>query len=145
MDRNEIRRLQKAARDNNKIALFEWGDQFENQIRNELTKKFDDYYHYQLLDSIDNLLVALCYTALFSESTPELNENNLSDFMDDLFVTIDMFSRGEYSPKDYYDKLKECKINIDDILKNKEKFIEVREGYKYMIDNCKGEDRNANN
>ena len=41
MDKNEVRRLEKAARDKNREKLFEWGNQFENQLRTELEKEYE--------------------------------------------------------------------------------------------------------
>ena len=35
MDKNELRRLEKAAKEKDKKHLFEWGKQFEDQIRQE--------------------------------------------------------------------------------------------------------------
>ena len=145
MDRSELRRLQRAAKDNNKMALYEWGNQFENQIRIELKNEFEKYYHCVLLDSIDNLLIALCFTAIFSEAVPELNADNFEEFMDDLFATINMFNTGEYNPIDYYKQLKENGIDIDGILKNKERFMEVKKECEDIINYGRKEEENANN
>lgn len=145
MDRSELRRLQKAVKDNNKMALYEWGSQFENQIKNELRNEFEKYYHCVLLDSIDNLLIALCFTAIFSEAVPALNADNFEEFMDDLFVTINMFNTGEYNPMDYYKQLKENGIDIDGILKNKKEFMEVKKECEAIINYGRKEEENANN
>ena len=44
IDKNEVRRLEKAAREKDKRKLLDWAVQFEGQIRNELDKQYDDNY-----------------------------------------------------------------------------------------------------
>ncbi len=113
MDRNEVRRLQKAARDNNKLALGEWATKFENGIRREFEREYEKAFQAELAASIDNFLTATAYTALFSEET-HLDKDTLPSFMEDLFVTIDMFRTGEYSPEEYRDALKENGVEVED-------------------------------
>lgn len=113
MDRNEVRRLQKAARDNNKLALGEWATKFENGIRREFEREYERAFQAELAASIDNFLTATAYTALFSEET-HLDRDTLPSFMEDLFVTIDMFRTGEYSPEEYRDALKENGVEVED-------------------------------
>lgn len=113
MDRNEVRRLQKAARDNNKLALGEWATKFENGIRREFEREYEKAFQAELAASIDNFLTATAYTALFSEET-HLDKDTLPSFMEDLFVTIDMFRTGEYSPEEYRNALKENGVEVED-------------------------------
>jgi len=115
MDRSEIRRLQKAARDNNKMALAEWGTQFEDSIRRELEAVFEKRYEAELIQSIDNLIIAICFTGVFSESTA-WTKDNINEYMSDLFASLDMFRRGEYNVDDYIKQLKEYGIDLDDII-----------------------------
>lgn len=115
MDRAEIRRLQKAARDNNKLALAEWGTQFEDSIRRELEYKLNIKYENDLVEAIDNLIVAICFTGVFSESTA-WTKDNINEYMSDLFASLDMFRRGEYNVDDYVKQLKEYGIDLDDII-----------------------------
>lgn len=113
MDRNEIRRLEKAAKDKNKIKLAEWASQFEDSIRRELDSKYKAYYEDAMSEGIDNLLIAIAYTVKFSETT-NLSKKKLPEFMQDLFVTVDMFRRGEYTPAEYKSYLEECGVFFDD-------------------------------
>lgn len=113
MDRNEVRRLQKAARDNNKLALGEWATKFENGIRREFEREYEKAFQAELAASIDNFLTATAYTALFSEET-HLDKDTLPSFMEDLFVTIDMFRTGEYYPEEYKNALKENGVEVED-------------------------------
>lgn len=111
MDRNELRRLEKAARDKDIRKLGEWASQFEGQMRQE----FDKAYHDELENSINNFCTAIAYTAHFSEET-KLGKDKLPLFMEDLFVTIDMFRTGEYKPDEYRDILEQNGI-YDDLYK----------------------------
>lgn len=114
IDRNEIRRLQKAARDNNKIALYEWASQFENQIKRELELQYEEIYKDFLSTAIDNFIIALAYTLTFSEEFT-IGKDRVPDLLDDLFVTIDMFRTEEYLPEDYKKQLIEEGIFIEDV------------------------------
>ena len=100
LNRNEIRRLEKAAREKDKKHLFEWTIQFENQVAEMLRKEYEQAYQDELASSIDTFLIAVAYTAKFSETT-NLNKDTLPEFMNDLLVTVDMFSTGEYKPEEY--------------------------------------------
>lgn len=113
INRNEIRRLQKAARDNNKIALYEWASQFENQIKQELELQYENIYKDYLSNAIDNFIIALAYTLTFSEEFT-IGKDKVPDLLADLFVTIDMFRTEEYLPEDYKKQLIEEGIFIDD-------------------------------
>lgn len=100
MNRNELRRLEKAARDKNKRKLDEWATQFENQISSELMKKYESSYSQQIQYIFDTILIANWYTLHFSEET-NLQKADIPSFIEDLLVTVDMFRTGEYTPEDY--------------------------------------------
>lgn len=104
INRNEIRRLQKAARDNNKIAIFEWASQFENQIKQELEPQYENIYKEYLSTAIDNFMIAIAYTLVFSEEY-KIDIDKVPKFLIDLLATVDMFRTGEYSPEDYKNQL----------------------------------------
>ncbi len=112
MDRNELRRLEKAARDKNKQKLFEWANQFETQLRNALDKEYEEKYKKDLQNAIDIFSIAIAYTLHFSESI-RLGAKRLPEFMEDLYVTVDMFRTGEYKPEDYKEELESCGIYIE--------------------------------
>ena len=84
IDMNEIRRLQKAARDGNKQHLADWFLQFDEQVRNEHKKYAEDVimkanremraeyekaFKEELAEAIDNYIIAIAYTLKFSELT----------------------------------------------------------------------------
>lgn len=118
MDRSDIRRLEKAAKDKNKLALAEWGYRFEEQIKNELKPQYEKWYQEQLDWSVDNLSLAVAYTFMYSEHT-SIKAEELPNFMEDLFVTINMFSTGEFKPEDYAEEMRKYGVHIDDIIKKR--------------------------
>lgn len=107
LNKNEIRRLEKAAKDKNKDKLMEWAMQFEEQI----AKHYEDYFKEELGISIDNFILTIVYTLHFNEVT-KFGNKRISDFMGDLLETIDMFRRGEAVPDDYREQLKKEGINV---------------------------------
>ena len=100
LNRTEIRRLEKAAREKDKKHLLNWAIQYDNQIRIE----YENAYQDELRHSINSFLTAVAYTAHFSEEI-NLGKDRLPAFMNDLFVTVDMFRTGEYNPDDYKEEL----------------------------------------
>lgn len=113
VSREELRRLEKAAREKNKSKLVSWMQQYENYIINLLRKEYDDAYHDEVISSVQNVLTAVAYTALYSEEN-YVDKDNIADYMSDLFATIDMYRTGEYKPADYKQALKEVGVDIDD-------------------------------
>ena len=108
LNRTELRRLEKAAREKDKRHLVEWANQYDNQIRLEYEKAYQD----EINHSINVFLTAVAYTAHFSEET-HLGKKKLPSFMSDLFVTIDMFRTGEYKPEEYKEELEKNGIYPD--------------------------------
>ena len=102
MDKNELRRLEKAARDKNKRHLMDWAMQFENQIRYEYEKAYEK----EIESSVNNFLVAIAYTLVFTEEI-KLEPGALAGVIEDLIVTVDLFRTGEQKPEDYMQALKE--------------------------------------
>ena len=58
LNRNEIRRLEKAAREKDKKHLLEWAIQFEDSIRRIFEKEYQD----EIQTSVDNFMIAVAYT-----------------------------------------------------------------------------------
>lgn len=109
VDMNEIRRLQRAAREKNISHLVDWLKQFDAQVRQDYEKAFK----HSLSDAIDNYVIAIAYALRFSEKT-KFGNKRIKEFMDDIFVTVDMFTKGEYNPEDYKKQLAESGITIFD-------------------------------
>lgn len=100
LNREELRRLEKAAREKDKKHLMEWAMAYEGMIRKEYEKAYED----EVQNAIDNFLVAIVYTLHFSEKT-KFGPKKLPEFMEDLMVTIDMYRTGEYKPDEYLEEL----------------------------------------
>lgn len=101
LDKNEIHRLKKAAKDNNISKLYDWANQLEYQLSQQYEKAFEQ----ELEDALENFILTIVYTLHFHEST-KFGKKRISEFMDDLLETIDMFKRGEAVPEDYKQQLK---------------------------------------
>lgn len=101
LNRDEIRRLQKAARESNKKYLYEWASQFEDMLRYRYNQEYKD----EVQSSIENLLLALMYTLYFSEETILTDKSAVVDFMTDLVTVIDGYRTGQYKPEDYKNEL----------------------------------------
>lgn len=112
MNRNELRRLEKAAREKDKTKLLDWASQFESQISSELIKRYEQSYHDQIQCAIDTFLVANWYALHFSEET-NLQKSDIASFIEDLLVTVDMFRTGEYTVADYEKILKDDGIVLE--------------------------------
>lgn len=102
LNKNEFRRLQKAAQDKNMDKIYDWAVQLEVQIDQEYDKELEK----ELAESIDNFILTIVYTLHFHEST-KFGNKRIEEFMRDLLETIDMFRRGEAKPEDYQKALKE--------------------------------------
>lgn len=104
-DRNELRRLEKAVLDKNKIAIFEWASQFEKQIRNQFTIQYDKKFDEELDEAISRFLIAIVYTLHFNEKCG-FGTKRIKDVLDDILATIERFKNGECTPEDYMNELK---------------------------------------
>lgn len=114
LGREEIRRLQKAARDGNKQKLTDWVFQFEGQMDTLIRKEYEQHYDDEINNSVSNFLIAIAYTAYFSEES-KVDKDNIAEYMADLFATIDMFRTGEYTPQEYKDELEKCGVIVDTV------------------------------
>ena len=100
VNKNEIRRLEKAAREKDKKHLDAWAKDFERQITIELKRQYDENFLEDITSFNNNILLALAYTLHFSEET-NYSSSKMKSFIDDFYTTIDMFRTKEYTPNDY--------------------------------------------
>lgn len=107
LNKDEIRRLEKAAREKNKVKLADWAKQFEEQI----SQYYEKYFQEELGKSIDNFILTIIYVLHFNELT-KFGSKRIDNFMADLLETIDMFRRGEAMPDDYREQLKKDGIIV---------------------------------
>lgn len=111
INRDELRRLEKAAKDKDKNKLKEWCRQFEQQVGFLYEKAYEKEFRETLSDAIDNFILTIVYTLRYNQNT-KFGKKRIDDFMQDLFVTIDMFRTGEYNPEEYREQLKNDGIII---------------------------------
>ena len=109
ISREEVRRLEKAAKDKNKQKLLDWANQFKEQLELELKDK----YYKRLAKSMDIVFLAVAYSLVFSENTKINSKDEVGEFMDDLLTTISLFENGEYNPNDYKEGLEKAGIFFD--------------------------------
>ena len=104
-DKNELRRLEKAAREKDKNKLIEWGTIFEKRIVDLYEKEYINI----LQDSINNFMIAMIFVLHFNERT-KFGVKRIDDFMDDFIEVVKGFSRGEFNPQEYEEMLNEDNI-----------------------------------
>ena len=126
----EIRRLEKAAKEKNKMKLMEWGIQFENQVKENFEKEYDRALKEDLGNCIDTFCLAIAYTLHFNEKT-KFGRDRLCDFLQDMFVTVDLFRKGEYNPEDYKKELEEYGIYFSDIKSIREKEYKINDENRF--------------
>lgn len=116
MDKEEFKRLERAmAKTNkkaNKQALYDWGIQFEETLLEKLRIEYEKKFKKDLATSIDYFVIAINYVLHFNEKC-KFGAKRLKDVMDDITATVDMFTRGEYSPEDYIKELKAAGIDLE--------------------------------
>ena len=106
MNKDELRRLEKAVKDKNKAKLYEWAVQFEEQVIDLYRNVYDKRYRDDIQEAIINYEIAVAYTMHFSEET-QFGQDQLTSFLEDLMVTLDMYRTGESDPTQYLEELKE--------------------------------------
>ena len=104
-DKNELRRLEKAAREKDKTKLVEWGTLFEKRI----IELYEQEYIKILQEGINNYMLVMIYSLHFNEKT-RFGKKRIDDFMEDFMATVNGFTTGEFKPEEYEDMLKEDNI-----------------------------------
>lgn len=107
LSREEFRNLKSFSRE----QMERWLQGYYNITYNSLRKEFNDAYKEELDSSVQNFITAIAYTLHFNDDV-HLQNDELTSFMDDLFVSVEMFRKGEYKPEDYREQLREDGIEI---------------------------------
>ena len=107
LSRDEFRTLKGFSKE----QMEKWLQGYYNVTYNSLRKEFNDAYKDELDSSVQNFITAIAYTLHYNEDV-HLQHDELNSFMEDLFVSVDMFRKGEYSPDDYREQLKEDGIVV---------------------------------
>ena len=107
LNRDEFRNLKSFSRE----QMEKWLQGYYNMTYNSLRKEFNDAYKDELDSSVQNFITAIAYTLHYNEDV-HLQRDELNSFMEDLFVSVEMFRKGEYNPEDYREQLREDGIEI---------------------------------
>ena len=107
LNRDEFRNLKSFSRE----QMEKWLQGYYNMTYNSLRKEFNDAYKDELDSSVQNFITAIAYTLHYNEDV-HLQHDELNSFMEDLFVSVEMFRKGEYNPEDYREQLREDGIEI---------------------------------
>ena len=110
-NRNEIRRLEKAARDKNKNKLIDWMDSFGSQISSFYYSLYNDKFSKELANSLDTIILTIIYT-LYTSKYIRVKPNDLDIILDELYKNIDSFRTGRYKLEDYEQILKKSGIDL---------------------------------
>lgn len=89
-----------------KEEMSRWLDLERSMTYNQLRREFEQAYKDELDCGVSNFLIAMWYTLHFNEDI-HLKNDELASFMEDLFVSVDLFRKGEYKPEDYEKELKD--------------------------------------
>ena len=107
LSRDEFRTLKGFSKE----QMEKWLQGYYNVTYNSLRKEFNDVYKDELDSSVQNFITAIVYTFHYNEDV-HLQHDELNSFMEDLFVSVEMFRKGEYRPEEYREQLREDGIEI---------------------------------
>lgn len=107
MTRDEYRKIKSLSKD----EMTKWLEYHNYMMNNNLRKQYEAAYKEEIDSSVQNFITAIAYTLHFNEDIT-LQKDELASFMDDLFVSVELFRKGEYNPEDYRTQLKEDGIEI---------------------------------
>ena len=107
LSRDEFRTLKGFSKE----QMEKWLQGYYNVTYNSLRKEFNDVYKDELDSSVQNFITAIVYTLHYNEDV-QLQHDELNSLMEDLFVSVEMFRKGEYRPEEYREQLKEDGIII---------------------------------
>ena len=142
LSRDDYRRIKNYSKE----EMTRWLDYHETMLYNLIRKDFEQQYQAEIENSVSNFLIAVWYTLHYNEEV-HLQRDELKSFMDDLYVSVDMFRKGEYTPDEYKqemedDGIKFSPFDYDKLYREKDgKYKKVNEETKKFIEewmaNCK--------
>ena len=113
VNRDDIRRLEKAAKDKDKRKLMDWASAFEFAISSEIYREYDKAFRDQLANSLDLFILTFMYT-LATDGNVTIKKNKAEYLLDTLMKNFDKFRTEEYKPEDYLGRLKSLGVNLID-------------------------------
>lgn len=109
---NELNRLHRCAKDNNKEKLREWGIDYDRRLKEQYNKIYLERHIERFTQSIKDLDIATIFTLHFNENL-HLNEEEIIDFMNDVRATERGFYKDGYTRQDYIKMLEDDGINME--------------------------------
>lgn len=113
INREEIRRLEKAAREKDKKHLSDWAKSLEYRLSADIQKYYEKVYKDELANAIDTFILTIIYT-LYNDSNIIIKKGKVPLFLDNLLKNIDRFRTGEAKKEDYEHYLTKDDIQIKD-------------------------------
>lgn len=92
-------------------AINEFAKEYEKTVISEYRREFEQLFEENLGKAIDRYLIAIAFTLHFGEAT-KFGNKRLSSVMKDLQETVEMFSRKEYTAKEYLKMLEDDNIDM---------------------------------
>lgn len=131
LTRDEYRKIKGFSRE----EMSKWITYHNKLMGVQLQKQYEAAYKDEIDSSVQNFIAAIGYTLHYNEDI-HLDPDKMASFMDDLFETVDMFRRGETSPNDCIEQLKEdgivlTKYDYDKLYRQNEQI--VREGVEKIL------------
>lgn len=102
--RDDIRRLEKAAREKDKNHLRTFLAQYENQVADTYRLAYEKRFEEMTEDFSDTFLTVMMYCLIYSEETL-INKDNIKGFIEDVNVSYTMLGKGELKEVELKDQL----------------------------------------
>jgi hypothetical protein len=107
LNRDEYRKIKNMSKE----ELERWLERRNTLTYESLRRVFEKEYQDEVDNTINNFLIAIVYTLVFTEEI-HLEKGAAAGVIEDLLATVDMFKSGEYKPEDYEKELKEAGITF---------------------------------
>lgn len=137
LSRDDYRKIKSFSKD----QMERWLDYDRSMTYNQLRKEFEKAYHDEVDNAVSNFLIAIAYTLHYNEEL-HLQQDELNSFMEDMFVSVDMFRKGEYKPEEYEEELKKdgiqfAKFDYSKLYREHDKM--VHDQYKQQIEDLQNQ------
>lgn len=111
INRDEIKRLERALKEKDRTHLVEWAQQLESSISLEVDKMYDSVLTMELANLIDDFMLAMMFT-LLTDRNVTIKKDSVGNVLDALYKNIDKFRTGSLKPNDFLGILKKNGVNL---------------------------------
>ncbi len=109
---NELNRLHRCAKDNDKKKLEEWALDYDARLKEQYNKAYLEKHIENFTRSIKDLDIATIFTLHFNERL-HFTEDEIVDFMNDVRATERGFYKDGFTREDYIKMLEDDGINME--------------------------------